>query len=57
MKIPDLANSSTTITGFITSIAMIFVIIANHYFLGEKINMQQGIGGFLILLGIFTILK
>lgn len=56
-KIPDLAGSSTTITAFITSIAMVFVIIANYYFLGERINLTQGIGAFVILLGIFLITK
>lgn len=56
-KIPHLENSSTTITAFITSIAMVFVIIANYYFLGEKINLTQGIGAFVILFGIFLIAK
>ncbi len=57
LKIPELANSSTTITTFITSIAMVFVVIANYYFLHEKINLLQGIGAFVILLGIFLITK
>jgi len=55
LKIPHLANSSTTITMFITSIAMVFVIIANYYFLGEKINVTQGVGALVILIGIFMI--
>ncbi|KKP68310.1 MAG: hypothetical protein UR66_C0006G0011 [Candidatus Moranbacteria bacterium GW2011_GWE1_35_17] len=57
LKIPHLAQSSTTITMFITSIAMVFVIIANYYFLGEKINTTQGIGAFVILFGIFLITR
>lgn len=57
LKIPDLANSSTTITTFITSIAMVFVIVANYYFLGEKINATQGLGAFIILFGIFLITR
>lgn len=57
LKIPHLANSSTTITMFITSISMVFVIIANHYFLDEKINTLQGLGAFIILLGIFLITR
>jgi drug/metabolite transporter (DMT)-like permease len=57
LKIPDLANSSTTITMFITSIAMVFVIIANYYFLGEKINLTQGVGAFVIIIGIFMITR
>jgi drug/metabolite transporter (DMT)-like permease len=57
LKIPHLAQSSTTITMFITSIAMVFVIIANYYFLGEKISVTQGIGAFIILFGIFIITR
>lgn len=57
LKIPHLAGSSTTITTFITSIAMVFVIIANYYFLGEKINATQGLGAFIILFGIFLITR
>lgn len=57
LKIPDLAGSSTTITAFITSVAMIFVIIANYLFLGERISVTQGVGAFLILIGIFIIVK
>lgn len=55
LKIPELAGSSTTITTFITSIAMVFVVAANYYFLGERINATQGIGAFVILVGIFLI--
>lgn len=57
LKMPELAGSSTTITAFITSIAMIFVVIANYYFLGERISLTQGIGAFVILFGIFLITK
>lgn len=57
LKIPNLATSSTTITAFVTSIAMVFVIIANYYFLGERINVLQGVGVFVILLGIFLITR
>ena len=57
LKIPTLAGSSTTITTFITSIAMVFVIVANYYFLGEKINTTQGVGVFVILFGIFLITR
>ncbi|HCJ45633.1 MAG TPA: hypothetical protein DHV33_01820 [Candidatus Moranbacteria bacterium] len=57
LKIPELAQSSTTITMFITSIAMVFVIIANYYFLGERISLTQGIGAFVILFGIFIITR
>jgi len=57
LKIPHLAGSSTTITAFITSVAMVFVIIANYYFLAERINVTQGIGAFFIILGILIITR
>lgn len=57
LKIPELATSSTTITTLITSIATVFVIIANYYFLGEKISLTQGVGAFVILFGIFLITR
>jgi drug/metabolite transporter (DMT)-like permease len=57
LKIPHLTQSSTTITMFITSVSMILVIIANHYFLGERISLTQGVGAFLILSGIFIIAR
>ncbi|MEI8103995.1 MAG: hypothetical protein WCG84_03805 [Candidatus Moraniibacteriota bacterium] len=57
LKIPHLAQSSTTITMFITSIAMVFVIIANYYFLGERISVTQGVGAFIIIFGIFIITR
>lgn len=57
LKIPHLAQNSTSITMFITSIAIVFVLIANYYFLGERINLTQGIGAFIILFGIFIITR
>ena len=57
LKIPNLANTSTTITMFITSIALVFVIIANYYFLGERINLTQGVGAFVIIIGILLITR
>lgn len=57
LKIPELANSSTTITTFITAIAMVFVIVANHYFLDEQLSTIQILGGSIILIGIFLIAR
>ena len=54
-KIPSLAISSTTATTFITSISLVFVAVANYYFLGERINLTQGIGAFVMFIGIFLI--
>jgi drug/metabolite transporter (DMT)-like permease len=57
LKMPALANSSTTITMFITTATMIFVIAANYFFLGERINLTQGIGAFIIIVGVFIITR
>lgn len=57
LRIPQLAPNSTTITAFITSIGVIFLIIGNYIFLGERINFQQGIGAVLIMLGTWVVLK
>lgn len=55
-KMPKLAAGSTTITALITTIAMVFIIIANYYFLGERLNYTQGLGAFFIILGATIIL-
>jgi len=57
LKIPRLAESSTTITTFITLFCLILVVIANIIFLKEKINIQQGVGATLIMFGIWVMLK
>ncbi len=57
LKIDSLANAATTITLFISLVSLIFVVIANHYYLNEKLNLQQGIGAFIILIGIGIMLK
>lgn len=57
LNIPSLAQNSTTITALITSIGMIFMIAANFIFLGERLNIQQGIGAFVILLGVWIMFK
>ena len=54
-KIPHLSGSSTTLTVFITSIATVFVIISNYYFLGEKISPTQWAGAIIIFIGIFLV--
>lgn len=56
-KIPALSGSSTTVTTLITTISLVFVIIANYLFLHERINLTQGIGSLVILLGIFLITR
>lgn len=54
-KIPELADTSTTITFFVTVISLFFVVIANHYFLGEHMSSTQILGGGIILIGIFLL--
>lgn len=55
LKIPALSQSSTTITALISSAAVVFVVIANHFFLNERLNALQGAGAFFVLLGIFML--
>ena len=57
LKIPKLAEASTTITTFITLFALILVVIANIVFLNEKIGVPQGVGAFLIMIGIMIMLR
>lgn len=56
-KIPSLSGSSTTVTTLITTVSLVFVIIANAIFLHEKINIVQGVGAVVILFGIFLVAK
>jgi drug/metabolite transporter (DMT)-like permease len=57
LKIPRLASISTTLTTFITLLSLIFIVLANYYFLGEKLNQQQIIGAGIILIGVSLMLK
>jgi len=57
LKIPRLANASTTITAFITILSFFFIILANYIFLKERFNLTQVIGGIIILVGVMVILK
>ena len=56
-KMPQLSASSTTITTLITTISLVFVIIANYFFLNERISATQGLGALIIFLGIFLVTK
>lgn len=57
LKIPKLANSSTSITTFVTSISLILVLIANYYFLQERLNTQQILGAGIIMIGTIMMVK
>lgn len=57
LKIPKLANASTSIATFATLLSLIFILIANYYFLNEKLNMQQAVGAFIVLVGVTIMVK
>lgn len=57
LKIPYLAGSSTTIAVFITLTSVIFILLANHFFLKETLNIKQAFGAFIVLTGIFIMLS
>lgn len=56
-RMPTLSDSSTTITTLITTVALIFVMIANYYFLNERITCIQGVGAATIFFGIFLVTR
>lgn len=57
LKVSYLAGAATTISVFITLLSIVFIVIINHYFLNETLNMRQGIGAFIVLAGIFIMLS
>jgi len=57
LKIPDVAHVATTITVFVTLLSLIFIVVANHFFLDEKLDIQQIIGALVILVGVFIMLR
>jgi len=57
LKIPKLADASTTITTFATLLSLIFILLANYFFLNEKLNLQQALGAFIVFVGIAIMVK
>jgi drug/metabolite transporter (DMT)-like permease len=57
LKIPYLANTATTVSVFITLLSIIFILLANHFFLKETLNMKQAIGAVIVLTGVFIMLN
>lgn len=57
LKIPYLAGIATTLSVFITLSSLIFILIANRFFLNESLNLKQAIGAFIVLSGIFIMLN
>jgi drug/metabolite transporter (DMT)-like permease len=56
-KMPSLADSSTTITTLITTVSLLFVIVANYFFLNERISITQALGAVVIFIGIFLVTR
>jgi len=52
LRVPGLDAGATTITAFITSIALVFVVFANAIFLDERLTPIQILGAIVILVGI-----
>jgi len=57
LKIPRLASVSTSVCTFITLLSLIFILVANYWFLNEKLNLQQSIGAVIILAGVAIMVK
>jgi drug/metabolite transporter (DMT)-like permease len=57
LKIPYLAGIATTLSVFITLLSVIVIILVNHIFLHETLNLKQAIGAFIVLTGIFIMLS
>jgi drug/metabolite transporter (DMT)-like permease len=56
LKVPSLAQNSTTVTVFITTSSYIFIILANLILLNERITLQQTIGSIIVVVGIVIIM-
>ena len=54
LRVPGLDSGATTITAFITSIALVFVVAANYLFLDERLTTLQIVGAFIIIVGIIV---
>ena|ERR1700743_2063886 len=57
LKIPYLAGVATTVAVFITLLSIIVIVLVNHIFLKETLNIKQAIGAFIVLMGIFIMLS
>ena len=57
LKIPRLADASTSITTFATLLSLVFLLIANYYFLNERLNIQQAVGAFIVMIGVTIMVR
>jgi drug/metabolite transporter (DMT)-like permease len=57
LKIPKLANAPNSVATFATLLSLIFILFANYFFLDEKLNLQQAISAFIVLVCVTIMLK
>jgi drug/metabolite transporter (DMT)-like permease len=57
LKYPNMAQNSTTIAALISSVAFIFMLAGNYIFLGERLDLRQGMGALFIMVGILLVAK
>lgn len=54
-KNPDLTSAHLTITAVATTASVVFVIIVNHFLLGEQLRLSQIIGIAIVLFGLYIV--
>lgn len=54
-KNPDLASAHLTITAVATTASVVFVILVNHFLLGEQLRLSQIIGIAIVLFGLYIV--
>jgi drug/metabolite transporter (DMT)-like permease len=57
LKVPELAQNSTTVTTFATAVSFIFVAAANYIFLQERLTLTQILGASIIIFGLIVMLN
>ena len=53
--LPDLASAHLTITAVATTASVVFVILVNHFLLGEQLRLSQIIGIAIVLFGLYIV--
>jgi drug/metabolite transporter (DMT)-like permease len=56
-KQDTLAQSHLSITAIATTVSIVFVLVANHYLLGEQLRSIQLIGAAVMLGGVFLVFR
>lgn len=54
---PAFADAHLTITAILTTTSVLFIVAANHFLLHEQLSVSQIIGGVVIMLGVFLMLR